>query len=230
MTDEFDDHDAAYWERHYAGHPDPGEPSRFARHVAERYLTAGAVLLELGCGNGRDAVYLAGHCAEVVAVDRCAPEIEFLTAHHGTDTLSFVHADFTHLVTEPAVLGRRFDVVYARFTLHSIAAAGQRRVVAMLGDLLEEDGRVAFEFRGLHNELLGVGDPLGDDGDVFVHQGHARRFVDADALAEDLRAAGFTIVEFAERTGFAPWGDDDETYARIIARYRPSARHEAEPD
>lgn len=220
-TDEFDDHDAAYWERYYRAHREPGDPSRFARHVAERHLTPGARLLELGCGNGRDAVYLAGRGAHVVAVDRCEPEVAFLAERHGSDTLGFVCADFTRLTGAEGVVALRcFDVIYARFTLHSVARVGQQRVVDGLTDLLDPGGSrlVAFEFRGLRNELLGVGDPVGEDGDTYVHDGHTRRFIDADALADELRSRGFSIVEASEQRGFSPFGDTDETFARIIAR------------
>ena len=53
--------DKQYWQKFYAAQRTPFEPSLFAQFVWENFLqkNAAPTLLELGCGNGRDAVFLS---------------------------------------------------------------------------------------------------------------------------------------------------------------------------
>src|SRR5262245_8051610 len=60
----------AYWNAFYRDrHADLEAPSSFATHVLSK-LGAGALLFELGCGNGRDALFFASKGLRVVACDR----------------------------------------------------------------------------------------------------------------------------------------------------------------
>lgn len=58
----------AYWDQYYKNHLCPEEPSLFAQYVAT-LVEPGRRMIELGCGNGRDAVYFASRGLDVVALD-----------------------------------------------------------------------------------------------------------------------------------------------------------------
>lgn len=66
-------------------------------------LHAGTLsLLELGCGNGRDALFFAKNKIQTTAIDQVADEISYLAKHCATTTKGianphFIAVDFTNL-------------------------------------------------------------------------------------------------------------------------------------
>lgn len=205
--------DAAYWERYYSEKREPFEPSLFAQYVCGRYLRAGQSLAELGCGNGRDAIYLSRNGLSVTAVDQCGSEIEFLTQAYAHADLQFVQGDFTDLDSS-----QKFGHVYSRFSMHSVSSSGQAAVLAWASNVLEVGGYLLLEFRGKRNELFGKGQVVDGDPDAYFYDGHYRRFLEVAAVERELESAGFEIVESEERAGFSPINGVDETFARVIAR------------
>lgn len=205
--------DRGYWADYYKRGVAPEEPSQFAHHVMDNYAKQQESLIELGCGNGRDARFFAHNKLAVIAVDQCEPEIEALSSVNPEHKLDYVTADFTNL--EDATLSH--DLVYSRFTLHSIDAAAQARTLAWSYRNLADGGRLCIETRGQKNELYRKGEPVKGEADAFIHDGHYRRFVDFDEFTAEVEANKFNIVEASEKTGYAPFGDTDYHFIRIIA-------------
>ncbi len=206
----------SYWERYYAEHGAPEEPSLFAQYVVEKmYVDERQDLVELGCGNGRDARFLAAQGLSVLAIDQCVGEIGNLSngMTHG-ENLAFKAEDFTEL---PDYVGG-FDAVYSRFTLHSVKAEDQRRTLQWAERNLRENGRLCIETRGQKNEIYRLGAPVEGEPDAFIYEGHYRRFVDFDGFVEQVSDTGLSIVEAAEDIGFAPFEDTDYHFIRVIAQ------------
>ena len=207
--------DKKYWEDYYLKYRTPSVPSAFARHCLKKYLQFGQTLLELGCGNGRDAVFFATQGLWVTAVDQCAEELAFLQSCELMENLKFECSDFTRLPEETIP----FDAVYSRFTLHAIDRAGEARVLRWCGSHIKPGGFFLVEARGVKNEIFGLGTPVPDDPDAFIYNGHYRRFLRAEEVIGSLQKLGFeTFGE--ERRGFAPFYGKDEIFLRIIARKR----------
>ena len=51
--------DKNYWKSIYSKQSEGERPSLFAIYIADNYDLEGKNLIELGCGNGRDAIYFA---------------------------------------------------------------------------------------------------------------------------------------------------------------------------
>jgi tellurite methyltransferase len=207
--------DEDYWTQYYLSGSAPDKPSNFAQYVATHYAENGLKLMELGCGNGRDARFFAGMGLSVLAMDMCAAEIEELNKANDThQNLEYVAGDFTSLsdAEEP------FDLIYSRFTLHSVSAEGQERTLAWCSRNLAKGGKLLVETRGKKNELYGKGEPVEGESDAFVFDEHYRRFVDFGEFKEDIKSAGLDIVEAAEATGFAPFQDTDYFFIRVISK------------
>jgi ubiquinone/menaquinone biosynthesis C-methylase UbiE len=112
--------DTIYWEAYYSRRIAEQLPSLFARHVAGLIGGTSRKIIELGCGNGRDALPFASKGHDVLAVDQCANEIAFLQSWHmQLVNIRFPCADFSQL--PDSADGRKYDVIYSRFTLHSIS-------------------------------------------------------------------------------------------------------------
>jgi tellurite methyltransferase len=149
----------------------------------------------------------------VYAVDQCKEEIESLVQRTiDIENITFQCADFSQL--EDAV----YDVVYSRFTLHSISAYQQEQVFIWVFRNLVPGGYLCIEVRGQKNELYKKGEPVERDTDAYVWNNHYRRFLHFGKLCRDLIGLGFIVEESAEEKGFAPHKGENETYIRVIAR------------
>lgn len=84
----------------------------FLHALLRRWLPVGGSVLEIGCGSGRDAVFMASLGMSVVATDACEPMITLAkrgSEQHGID---FLNAAFP-LQSGHALLNDRFDAIVA---------------------------------------------------------------------------------------------------------------------
>ncbi|MGE0545831.1 MAG: class I SAM-dependent methyltransferase [Kofleriaceae bacterium] len=207
----------AYWNAFYRErHPDIEDPSSFATYVLPK-IAAGANLFELGCGNGRDALFFASRDLRVTACDRSKIAIETLQTKPGLDR-------FTHrprfLVSDFAELDRNYqgdppDVVYSRFTLHAIPASVASTALGWVRRALRPGGTLLIEARSVEGSLYGKGEQV--ERDAFIHDGHYRRFLRMNELTTELTHLGFTIAEATQSAGVAVYHDDDPVVIRLAA-------------
>ena len=207
--------DKDYWKDIYSKQSEGEMPSLFAKDIVETLHIEGKTLIELGCGNGRDAIYFANaNAAQVVAVDQCENIIDLLKyRYQRVGNLQFKCLDFTSMDD-----GQHFDVVYSRFTLHSISKNQEEKVSRWAYRNLNPGGSFCIEVRGQKNEIFGVGQPVEGEPDAFILNDHYRRFIHLDNFCESLKRLGFRIDFAKERKGFAPYNGTNETYIRIIAK------------
>lgn len=206
--------DKNYWKNIYSKQSEDERPSLFALNVVESIGVEGKSIIELGCGNGRDAICFANaNATKVVAVDQCENIIELLQhRYQQVGNLDFQCRDFTCMEDSLP-----FDIVYSRFTLHSISKAQQHEVILWACRNLKNGGRLCIEVRGQKNEIFKVGEPVEGEPDAFILNDHYRRFLNFEAFCEELRSCHFQIDYAEEQKGFAPYNGQDETYIRVIA-------------
>jgi hypothetical protein len=92
-----------YWNRFYKTGEVPTNCSTFAASIIN-HVNKSEVLFELGCGNGRDALYFAQNGIKTVAIDIADEEITAL-ASNSNGNPRFVSGDFTKLSTPYEVCG-----------------------------------------------------------------------------------------------------------------------------
>ena len=205
--------DKNYWKNIYSKQSEGEQPSLFARHIAETLDIEEKTLIELGCGNGRDAIFFANANAQVTAIDQCDNIIELLNHRFKkVHNLKFSCLDFTCLDDN-----MKFDIVYSRFTLHSISKEQEENVTRWAYRNLLPKGKLCIEVRGQKNEIYRVGTPVEGEPDAFILNDHYRRFIHFDTICNELKSIGFQIDFAKEQKGFAPYNETDETYIRIIA-------------
>ena len=59
-----------YWNKYYRLKKSPLLPSNFAKYCKKKYLKKNKSLLEIGCGNGRDAFFFYKNNLNVTAIDK----------------------------------------------------------------------------------------------------------------------------------------------------------------
>lgn len=201
--------DAAYWENYYSRFPHPFNPSAFAVAMAQ-YVDKPGTLLELGCGNGRDAVFFGDKLnLEVIAVDQCAHEIARLQKEFRRENLVFVAADFSAYVPPVPV-----QYVYSRWTMHAITPEAEEQTLARVRSALKAEGKLFIEARSIRDDLYGVGRQVAEH--AFISD-HYRRFMDPTAMTRKLENQGYSIRHSVESRGLAVYKDDDPVIVRIVA-------------
>jgi tellurite methyltransferase len=98
-----------------------------------------------------------------------------------------------------------------------VSAEGQQRTLEWSARNLTDLGRLCIETRGKKNEIYQKGEPVPGEPDAFIYESHYRRFVDLDEFVGGIAAAGLTIVDASEQTGYAPYRDTDYHFIRVIA-------------
>jgi len=164
-----------FWQQYYSGEI-KGDceiseaPSPFAQWVCSR-LRKGVSsqervdVLEVGCGNGRDALLFAQRGFRVVATDKCPKAVEITSRKLPPGSAARV-AD-AHSLPEMAV-----DYAFARFVLHTITEDAQTK----LFQWVKKNVRKAFyvETRSVKDPRCGRGTKVGENEYVDTHY---RRFL-----------------------------------------------------
>lgn len=204
--------DYKYWNEYYKKNIAPSEPSKFAKDIL-KYLQSGKKLIELGCGNGRDAIFLSNNKIDVVAVDQCESSINNLKSSVSSDNIDFVADDFieTKLLEKES-----FDYVYSRFTLHSISEEQENKLINRVYEALKKDGLLLIEVRSVKDEIFGLGEQIARN--TYIYNNHSRRFIILDELIEKLTLNGFKVDFADENNDYAIYKDQNPIVIRVIAR------------
>lgn len=200
----------AYWNHYYKNRVCPEEPSPFALYVAT-LVEPGRRMVELGCGNGRDAVFFAGQGLQITALDMSQEAVSQLQGRQ-IPNAEFLCGDF---VNSEVHRPDSYDYAYSRFTIHSINLNQEQVLLNNLFRGLRPRGKLFIEVRGVNDPLFGRGRPL--DRNAYFYDNHYRRFIVLDELVDSLERRGFRVEYAQERTGFAPYGNDDPPVIRIVA-------------
>jgi len=117
---------------------DTDEPDPHLTELVRSGVVTPGRALEIGCGTGTNAVWLAGQGFDVVGVDIAERAIEMARAKAGSvPRVSFRRADF---LVDDAVRGP-FDFVFDRGVFHVFDEAADRaRFAARVAGLLRPDG------------------------------------------------------------------------------------------
>lgn len=199
-----------YWNQYYKNRVCATYPSPFAQYV-QTLVEPGRHMVELGCGNGRDALFFAAQGLEVTALDMSQTAIEDLQRRKVPKT-RFVCDDFVNSdIHRPG----SYDYAYSRFTLHSINPNQEQVLLRRVFSGLRSGGRLFVEVRSVHDPLYGKGRLI--ERNAYFYDNHYRRFLVLEELTASLERIGFRIEYSRESQGFAPYGNDDPPVIRVVA-------------
>lgn len=204
--------DYKYWNEYYKKKVAPSEPSKFAEDIL-KYLESGKKLIELGCGNGRDAIFLSNNKINVTAIDQSESSINNLKSNASSDYINFVADDF---IETKLLETESFDYVYSRFTLHSISEEQENKLINRVYKALKKDGLLLIEVRSVKDEIFGLGEKIARN--TYIYNNHCRRFVVLEELVEKLKTIGFEIDFVDEDNNYAIYKELNPIVIRIIAR------------
>ena len=210
--------DKKYWDNYYHRHgKDKGItiPSSFAQFCLKNFFNRKKLnIVELGSGNGRDAIYFAHHNHNVIAIDQSISAIDIekqslnaeLKNNLEPKALDFVHEDYTQY--------EQINIFYSRFTLHSITKNEEIMLLSKVYTALENNGLFCIEVRTLKDPLFGVGESCGLN--TFINNGHKRRFIDTKIFRKQVSELGFKELFFIEENNLSRYKNDNPVLMRII--------------
>jgi SAM-dependent methyltransferase len=180
-----------FWERKYSGMSNQRGGAHDLAKELEKRLMPGSMVLELGCGGGRDALYLAEVHHRVVACDFSEAALSQFA-----DAATRLHVERRRLdiASMPYLFADgSFDAVYARLSLHYFSAAVTRRVFAEIARMLRPTGIFLGLFNSHFDPENGTGTRL-EDRYFELASGSRKRFFTAEE-SSDLLGPAFHNVE-----------------------------------
>jgi SAM-dependent methyltransferase len=209
-----------YWNDYYAGRrPDEPwslSPSQFAAFVANE-RKAGP-LLEIGCGNGRDALFFASVGFDVTGVDYCETAVKLCAERAGGAGLPAAFEplnlyDVAQVTAFVEAHACAFETLYARFFVHAVNELGEMELLKLAVSVLEPGGRAYLEFRTVEDERASAGRTISANE---REDGHYRRFIDVDELIGRASDHGLAAVYRVAGHGMAAFRGEDPHVARLV--------------
>ena len=202
--------DLEYWKYYYEHKQARDTYSLFAKFVS-KYLKPKEKLLEIGCGDCIDAIYLKSLGLDVFVIDQYISEY---SKCYIDNKIRYFEMDIDNISN----IDLKFDHIYMRFLLHSITEKQQFDCLLKASYLLFSKGLLFAEYRSLKNELYNKGTLVNKEENIFIYEGHHRRFIDSMKLLQYLTSIGFGILYFCEDKNLSPYKGDNQTFARIVAQ------------
>lgn len=206
-----------HWENFYANNRNLSE-STFCTEIRGRFQDD-FVIVDIGCGSGRDSFSFAAAGLDVFAVDRSNEAIivnnELAKEREPIGELSFQQLDLGDAIGLKQLLEKVVDyseskqkkiVLYLRFLLHAIDEGTEKILLDTLSSNIPSGSYFAAEFR------------TAEDADKSkTYDDHYRRFIKTDEFLQSMKIRGFSINDFYKGTGLSIYKEEDPFLARVIA-------------
>jgi hypothetical protein len=210
-----------HWRNFYRHHTFT-EPSPFARFVLEHVSKAPPdLVVEFGCGMGRDALFFGKSGLKAVAADLATDglaQARKISGELGIRNCQFVRANvavaddirsvFAIKDVQATIKSGGALMVYCRFFLHSITLGTERLLFATLRELMPVGSLLAAEFRTDEDQYLPK--VFGTD--------HYRRYINCAEFMKRMREVyGFEVAFEKQGTGLSPYKKEDPHLCRVVA-------------
>jgi len=197
-----------YWNKFYSSKVSSEDlmyPSQFAAFVLGESSGINTVV-EIGCGNGRDAAFFNRHGKAVFAFDNSESAILSNRRNYGNVTdLKFKVVDFTKEISDFGFDLNTHKIIYARFFIHALKDVDINSFFSNCKKMMTANDQLFLEYRTEHDAKL-----------EKVTGEHYRNFLKVGEVEEMLFAHGLKTSYSAQGLGFSKWKTDDAFVARHI--------------
>jgi ubiquinone/menaquinone biosynthesis C-methylase UbiE len=194
----------------FSTHHYSSQPSEFAQEVLS-IISPKSNILELGCGAGNDAIAFAKAGHTVLATDFSDVAITI----HKQRAVDIINLTFEVLdISQPTQFeDNRFDVVYARLSLHYFSDEITQQIFKEIHRILRPDGLLCFICKSTDDPLYGKGIEI--EKDIYEYNEHIRHFF-SETYALDCLRNKFAIVDI--ESGRKKFYAAPSAFIKIIAR------------
>jgi SAM-dependent methyltransferase len=148
-------------------------------------------LLEVGCGYGRDSVYLAKRGCNVTGVDASEEAIALAQKAWGKQRRVVFTPGKGESLDFPS---KAFDAAWSSNLLHLYEEEARQRILQEMGRVLVNDGILGFSVASVKDPKFGEGEKL--DEDTFLVQGKLMHFFREGEIVNAME--GFKILKLQE--------------------------------
>jgi SAM-dependent methyltransferase len=178
-----------YWDKLWTK-PTHASANRFATRAyqiikGKNYST----LLDLGCGDGRDAIYFSSKGLKVTAVDFSSIAINRLKIEN--PGFQCILEDIRNIDFKE----KSFDIVYSHLSLQYFDDATTKQIIGNIYQILAENGLLFIKCKSTDDQLYGQGEKVGED--VFFKE-HIRHFFSKEYMAQILHQ--FKVIKVRKNT------------------------------
>lgn len=153
---EIDRLNSEYWDKYYKSGRAPTEPSEFAKFCLP-FMNKGEFTVDIGCGNGRDSVYLQDNGMLVCGWDKDLNAIyEAKINRKLQKSPIFLIRDIAP-VTPNDDLVVRITNAYCRWIIHALTAKEENVLLNFISRKQKENDKLFIEVRSVNDELYGDG-------------------------------------------------------------------------
>ena len=205
------------WQAFYR-RPHTLAPSPFCRSILPDALQYAAIV-DLGCGNGRDSLFLAARGLFTIGMDLSARAIAVgageARARGLQEKTGFLTGDMADLADVRRAVGLarqatgdgRPVMFYSRFTLHALDGSQEQAFLSALSDCMRPGEKLCLEFRSTGDEQLPKHYP-----------DHYRRYTDPGVLQGKLvNGPAFSVEYCRTGKGMARYAGEDPIVTRLVA-------------
>jgi len=211
--------DQKYWENYYLSHGnDEGikKHSSFSEFCHKNFFLEKKLnIVEIGSGNGRDAIYFAHQNHKVIAIDQSTTAIDIERKNISSEINNNLFPMAENFVNYDFKLHDDIDVFYSRFTIHAISKQDEDVLLPHIYNSLTKGGIFCVEVRTTKDPLFGVGEYCGDN---TYRTDHSRRFIDSNIFLKNVLSLGFYLLYFIEKNDLSVYKGDNPVLMRIILK------------
>ena len=204
-----------YWNNYYKDTKGVGAiPSQFAAFAACEFLS-GSPIIDVGCGNGRDAIFFSSLGYKVIGIDSSSSAVELCSSavkHLAVDAC-FRILDISEdkiaidKFVDTLIVDDASDInIYSRFFIHAIDEEAENNFFYLINRLKSfANVKVFLEFRTVRDKSL-----------PKETTSHYRRFVQPENIIAKIYQCNMQLKYHVEGFGYAKYKSDDAYVARLI--------------
>ena len=160
-----------YWNEFYKKNSINSE-STFAKFTYKKIKNIRGKVLDIGCGNGRDAYFFNKKGFDVTAIDISQKAI------HRNSRVKIKNLVFKKFDVEKDKIKTKFEIIYCRFFVHTLDEKLEDKLIHIIKNTRKENTMVFLEFRNYKDKIFGNFKANEHNKIIEFEKGHIRRIID----------------------------------------------------
>lgn len=182
-----------YWDQLFSGKEDmlPLYDDWLLKHRRIWEQSLDAAIIDLGCGEGGDSLFLTEQGYRVIACDGSEEALQRVRKHVPSALPTKVN-----LLERLPFPSHSAKVIIADLSLHYFSWSETVDIVKEINRVLEPGGHLLCRVNSIHDVEFGAGQGIQLEPNYYESNGHRKRFFDAEQLTELFQ--DWTIVYMRE--------------------------------
>jgi len=160
-----------YWNKFYKKNSIRSE-STFAKFTYKKIKNLKGKILDIGCGNGRDAYFFNKKGFNVVGIDISQKAIQ------KNSKVKIKNLVFKKFDVGKDKIKSKFEIIYCRFFVHTLDESLENKLIDIIKKAKKKNTIVFFEFRNYKDKIFGNFKASDHNKMIEFEKGHLRRIID----------------------------------------------------